>query len=218
MPAERWDLRYPLMPWDRADTVVFDIGNVLVTYLPEVFVRQLFPQDEDKQRRMLEHVYEGPYWAAFDRGAMTYDDAADRLVDAYGGCREDYLKAMTQWTEVMAPLEEGWRVANACKARGKRLILLSNYHSAAYARLRQRFEDRFRCFDGACISCDVHQNKPESAIYESLIGLYRLDPSRTLFIDDTLANVEGAIAAGIHGFHMDEAGKMDRFFGTKQAT
>ena len=39
-----------------------------------------------------------------------------------------------------------------------------------------------------------------------------LTPERTLFIDDTLPNVEGAMKLGINGFHMHEKGMMDRFF------
>ena len=49
-------------------------------------------------------------------------------------------------------------------------------------------------------------------IYEKLIADCALTPERTLFIDDTLPNVEGAMKLGINGFHMHEKGMMDRFF------
>ena len=91
-------------------------------------------------------------------------------------------------------------------------MLLSNYHRVAYARLREKFADRFALFDGGCISCDCHFNKPEPEIYRTLIGNFALEPERTLFIDDTLANVEGAMKMGIHGFHEHESGMMERFF------
>ena len=54
--------------------------------------------------------------------------------------------------------------------------------------------------------------KPEQAIYQALIDTCSFDPSRTLFIDDLLGNIEGANKMGIHGFHMHETGMMDRFF------
>ena len=78
--------------------------------------------------------------------------------------------------------------------------------------MREKFADRFALFDGGCISSDCHQLKPEPEIYRTLIDQCGLTPERTLFIDDTLANVEGAMNSGIHGFHMHENGMMDRFF------
>ena len=75
------------------------------------------------------------------------------------------------------------------------------------------FADRFgELFDGGVISYACHLVKPEKAIYEKLIADCGLDPAHTLFIDDTLPNVEAAMKMGINGFHMHEKGMMDRFF------
>ena len=49
-------------------------------------------------------------------------------------------------------------------------------------------------------------------ILEWAVERYGIDPARAVFIDDTLANVEGAMKFGMHGFHMHESGMMDRFF------
>ena len=79
--------------------------------------------------------------------------------------------------------------------------------------MREKYAGLFGdLFDGGVISCYEHQLKPEREIYQTLIGRYGLEPSRSLFIDDTLGNVEGAMKMGIHGFHMHESGMMDRFF------
>ena len=210
--GKRFDLEYETMPWHKVDAVVFDIGNVLIRFAPDDFLQQLFPGDEAMQRHMLRHVYKGPYWPCFDRGTMTYEEAAQRLVQEAGGKAEDYMHALTGWIELKTPIEEGWRAARRCRRAGKRLLLLSNYHRVAYARLREKFSGLFEIFDGGVISCDLHHNKPEPEIYAALIEKYALTPGRTLFIDDTLANVEGAMRMGIHGFHMHESGMMDRFF------
>ena len=39
----RFDLVYETMPWHKVDTVVFDIGNVLIRFAPDDFLQQLFP-------------------------------------------------------------------------------------------------------------------------------------------------------------------------------
>ena len=209
----RFDLLYDTMPWHKADTVVFDIGNILIRYAPDDFILQLFPGDEGKQREMLARVFGGPYWPCFDRGTMEYEEAAKRLSGEYGGSEQDYLHALYGWIELKTPIEEGFRAARRCRRAGKRLLLLSNYPRKGYERMCEKFAAHFGdLFEGGVISCYCHHNKPEPEIYAELIGRYALDPARTLFIDDTLKNVEGAMKAGIHGFYMHETGMMDRFF------
>ena len=210
--AIRYDLTYETMPWHKVDAVVFDIGNILIRYAPDDFVQRLFPGDEAAQRHMLEHVFGGRYWPEFDRGTMEYDEAARRLSARFGRPEQAYLHALRGWIELKTPIEEGWRAASRCRRAGKRLYLLSNYPREGYARLREKYADRFALFDGGCISCLCHHVKPEPAIYQELIASCGLTPERTLFIDDTLANVEGAMRCGINGFHMHENGMMDRFF------
>ncbi len=208
----RFDLEYETMPWHKVDAVVFDIGNILIRFAPDDFLERLFPGDEAMQQHMHEHVYTGPYWPMFDRGTMDYEEAAERLAAEFGCKKEEYMNALTGWIELKSPIEEGWRAAKRCRRAGKKLYLLSNYPQSGYERLREKFAEYFQVFDGGVISFECHQMKPEQEIYETLIERFDLEPQRTLFIDDMLDNVCGAMKLGIHGFHMHENGMMDRFF------
>ena len=162
---------------------------------------------------MLRYVYHGPYWPCFDRGTLTYEEAAARLAAETGGRYEDYMHALSGWIELKTPIEEGWRAARRCRAMGKKIYLLSNYPRAGYERLREKFADHFGdLFDGGIISCYDHVNKPEREIYQLLCDRYGIVPQRAVFIDDTLMNIQGANLFGMHGFHMHEKGMMDRFF------
>lgn len=208
----RFDLTYETMPWHKVDTVVFDIGNVLIRFAPDDFVQQLFPGDEKKQSEMLERVFRGKYWPEFDMGTRSYSEAAKLLAQEYGGDEAEYLHALYGWIELKTPIEEGWRAAKRCKRAGKRICLLSNYPQEGYERLRIKFAGLFEIFDAACISCQIHQVKPNADIYQTLIDTCGVEPGRAVFIDDVLANVEGAMKMGIHGFHLHESGMLDRFF------
>ncbi|MFR3406637.1 MAG: HAD family hydrolase [Christensenellales bacterium] len=158
----RFDLEYETMPWHRVDAVVFDIGNILIRYAPNDFLKQLFPGDEQKQRDMMARVYRGPFWENFDRGTMEYADAAQKLVERFGGEYEDYMRALTGWIELKTPIDEGFRAARRCRRAGKRLYLLSNYPREGYRRMREKFADEFGdLFDGGVISSACHFVKPE---------------------------------------------------------
>lgn len=213
MKGTRWDLAYETMPWDLADAVVFDIGGILIDYKPKMFIERTFPNDAQKQRDMLARVFHGTYWPMLDRGVITNEEAADRLVQEFGGDEQDYMRALTCWIDLKEPLDEGFAAARLCKEKGKKLVLLSNYAEVSYLGMRERYKERFGdLFDGECISYRCHYNKPEREIYQTLIRENDLDPARSLFLDDTLANVIGAMECGINGFHMSEKGKMAGFF------
>lgn len=209
----RIDLLYETMPWHMVDAVIFDIGNVLIRFAPDDFIEKLFPGDERLQRHMMEHVYRGPYWLCFDRGTMTYEEAAKRLSQEQGESEEAYLHALYGWFQLKTPIEEGFRAAQRCKDKGKKLYLLSNYPQKGFEFVRSQYAALFDpLFDGGIISCYEHVIKPEKEIYQLLCSRYGIEPNRAVFIDDTLVNVEGAIKTGMHGFHRHESCMMDRFF------
>jgi 2-haloacid dehalogenase len=47
--------------------------------------------------------------------------------------------------------------------------------------------------------------KPDPAIYRLLIDRYELVPQSTVFIDDSIRNVEASIREGLHGIHFQGA-------------
>ena len=55
----------------------------------------------------------------------------------------------------------------------------------------------FELFDGGVVSYEEKIIKPEEEIYRLILKRYNLEPSETIFIDDTKANVEGASKLGI---------------------
>ena len=58
-------------------------------------------------------------------------------------------------------------------------------------------------FDHVVDSAAVGHRKPEAAIYELSVELFDSSPERVLFIDDWTWNVDGAVAAGLHGVHCE---------------
>ena len=62
-------------------------------------------------------------------------------------------------------------------------------------------------FDGTLISADVKLVKPQPEIYRLLLEKFSLTAQECFFIDDSPANIEGALMCGIPGavFHGDVA-------------
>ena len=79
--------------------------------------------------------------------------------------------------------------------RGFDVTMLTNFNDDTFAEARALypFLDSGR---GVTVSAEVRLLKPDRAIYDCHATTFGLDPGATLFIDDTQANVDGAIAAG----------------------
>ena len=53
--------------------------------------------------------------------------------------------------------------------------------------------------DGGILSFRERLIKPDAEIYRLLLSRYSMKPEESVFLDDTLANVDAARALGIHG-------------------
>jgi 2-haloacid dehalogenase len=73
--------------------------------------------------------------------------------------------------------------------------MLTNFAADTFKEAQIRFpfltESR-----GVTVSGEIGLIKPERAIYETHARNFALEPSQSLFIDDSPKNVDGAIAAG----------------------
>ncbi|CAI9398818.1 HAD family hydrolase [Nocardioides sp. T2.26MG-1] len=73
-------------------------------------------------------------------------------------------------------------------------------HRAAYMRTVLGYDD---LFDVSCYSCDLGAVKPERAYFERALDQIGVPAAQVLFIDDNVANVEGARAAGLAAEHWE---------------
>lgn len=179
------------------DTIVFDMGGVLIDFSAQLFTERLQVSGED--RALLErHVLRTTDWVRLDRGTIT---EAEALVHACAGlprhlhAAADYI--INHWNEPIVPIEGTAEVVRQLKARGYALYLLSN----AGVRQHSYWNDipGSECFSGTVISADLHLLKPEAAIYQALFDKFDLTPANCIFVDDLPLNVEAAQNAGMQG-------------------
>lgn len=92
-------------------------------------------------------------------------------------------------------------------ARYRRIFLLSNtnvIHKAAFSKTLDAVmggESFDSLFEKAYYSHEMGLRKPRPEIFRYLIQAHQLDPTRTLFIDDSEANIRGAEKVGLQVYH-----------------
>ena len=204
------DDQYETMPWDELDAVVFDVGNVLLSYSPEEELEAFFPGETELHERLMEKIIKTPYWNMMDRGTLSVQQAIGHMTGRDRVLEPMIRRFMENWLDFTHPIDEGVQAVKSCLAHGKRVFVLSNYQKESFATVESRF-DFFGLFEGKVVSAREGLLKPNADIYEFLTNTYHVEPSRTLFIDDTPANIEGAMYVGWQGFCFNRPGKLAAF-------
>lgn len=186
--------------------VVFDMGNVLLDYDPQVSL-DAFCHSEAEKALIRKELFEGPEWVQGDLGFIRDTDRFDlvkgRVPQESWGPLKD---CCDQWYICMKPIEGALSFCEDLKKRGYRLFVLSNASDAFYRYFPAAVPVEY--FDGIVVSADLHKIKPDREIYEYLLDKYQLTAGECLFIDDRPENVEGARAVGMqaHQFQNDYDG------------
>ena len=147
----------------KINTIVFDMGGVLLDFGAELFSRRLHVGAEG-EALLRQHLLCTTDWVRLDRGTITeeevYAHACARLPAELHAAAE-YI--IYHWNEPIVPITGTADVVRELKARGYTLYLLSN----AARRQHTYWHDipGSECFSGTLISADVHLLKPEAAIY-----------------------------------------------------
>lgn len=177
--------------------IIFDMGNVLLTYDPEVCLNHIVEKEEDRALIRRE-LFEGPEWVQGDLGELSdeerFNGVSKRVPERL---HEELRRCTVEWDMCMYPVKQAREFCDYLKKSGFGIYVLSNASSSFY-RYFPRFAP-FDYFDGIVVSCDIHIIKPDIRIYQHLLKKYNLRADECFFIDDLEANIEGAKNAGIDG-------------------
>ncbi|HHT91848.1 MAG: HAD family phosphatase [Bacillota bacterium] len=175
--------------------IVFDLGNVLISFDPEAYLRELFP-GYPRIDRVQKALFGSPEWLMLDRGVIDQTEAELRLTNQHPELKDEIKGALTHWFGMLTPIEDNVAILRQIKQRGYGLYIISNFHEAAFKYIQARYQ-WFGLFDGMILSFQHQVLKPEPQIYWQLLQEYRLKAEECLFIDDVAANVEGARRLGL---------------------
>ena len=175
--------------------LVFDLGGVVVTWDPAAIVASVF-DDPHEQTRVLADVFADPDWVELDRGSLAPDEAIARAALRTGIAAARLRPLFAAIPLSLVPISASVALVRDLRRAGHRLFVLSNLHRASLAHLQTAY-DLFSLFDGRVVSCEVSSCKPEAAIYRRLLDEFELDPSSSVFIDDSQENLDAAAEAGM---------------------
>ena len=191
----------------QADAIVFDVGNVLLSFDPEAVCRLL---PESLRDTLPEWLFGAPFlWAPFDQGLESNEALAQKVEDLSGlkGAKDAVLHLLHHFPETMHPLPL-YGCLKELRAMGKQLYALTNYCEPSFTITCERFPLLKDQLLGAVVSHREKLVKPDAAIFRLLRDRYQLIPEKTLFIDDVRANVDAAAGEGFRIWHYAGADRL----------
>ena len=180
--------------------ILFDMGNVLVTYNPEWVIRH-YAEDEELIREVKNIVFNSQEWFLLDAGLIEEEKAERNWMERLCSdkARELAHLSFQNWHLYNMKVIPGTaEMIRALKENGKEIYLLSN----ASMRLLSIYKEvipAVECFSGIFYSAAHKCVKPQDIIYERFLKEYSLNPSDCFFIDDLEENIFAAKAVGISG-------------------
>ncbi|MBU3072814.1 HAD family hydrolase [Clostridium estertheticum] len=170
--------------------IVFDLGNVLLDFNPIIYLKTLI-SDKAKIQEVYAEIFTSKEWVMLDRGIITQEEAVNEICHRSIENSELIKMVMHNWYQLLTPIEDTVEVLKELKHNGYKLYFLSNFHLLAYEDVNKRYKF-FEYFDGGILSYKEQLIKPDKEIYNKLIKRYKIKAEESIFIDDTIENIEGA--------------------------
>jgi 2-haloacid dehalogenase len=183
----------------KIDTIIFDLGNVLIKWSPANLYRKIF-KDEAEVDHFLNNVATMA-WHTEQDGGRSPQEGTEALVKEHPDWEHHIRAFYARWKEMFAgPIEGSVQILGELKERGYNLYALSNWNAELFNETLDDFPF-LNWFDGKVISGEVKMKKPDEDIYQLLFQKFNIHPQTALFVDDNRDNIETARRLGLHVHH-----------------
>ncbi|MBB5876709.1 HAD family phosphatase [Xanthomonas sp. 3498] len=185
------------------DTVVFDLGGVLIDWNPRHLYRRLF-DEEAAMETFLREVC-SPQWNERQDAGRPWQEAVAELSALHPAHAPLIAAYHARWPEMLGgALDATVAVLDELRGQGVRLYALTNWSHETFPIARERYPF-LQWFEGVLVSGEERLVKPDPAIFALLCERYAIDPARAVFIDDAPRNVHAAAATGMQALQFCDA-------------
>lgn len=181
-------------------TIIFDLGGVLVDWSPLYVYDNYFEKEEDK-KHFFEHICTSD-WNEEQDGGRSILEATELLIHQYPEWEKAIRDFYGRWHEMLrGEIPETVSILEKIRQSGLyRLYALTNWSAETFPTALERFSF-LQWFDGILVSGEEKTRKPFPEFYLKLIDKYQIEIPSAIFIDDNLRNVKAAESLGIKSLH-----------------
>ena len=173
----------------------FDLGKVLVDFEVARMYQQIGQLAGVDPTRVREVLFFDGLQRQYELGRISDEEFYETFCEATGTRPE--LKALERAASDIFEINVSILPLVACLERaGYRLGILSNTCRIHWEHCRRKFRIVAESFSVRALSYEIHQMKPDAAIFQAAAELAGVAPEQVFFTDDMAGHVAGARAAG----------------------
>ena len=186
----------------RPNTVVWDVGNVIVRWDPRTLYSKIFPDPAECDRFLAEVCTMA--WHGPTDGGVSFDDNCAALAAKHPDHHDAIWAWKHRWSEMFSgPIAETEAAIEALQARGVRQVALTNMSRETWE-ATFAMSPAFDRLDGRIISGLDGVMKPGPEIFQLACERYGFAPDEALFVDDGAKNIAAARGLGFHVHHFSD--------------
>ena len=178
--------------------LVFDVGNVLMEYR---WAEAL--EDTGLSREVAADIwnkmFDDELWVMHDAGTVSKDELIDRFGERFPEAAQNIKEFIIHGERMPIPRPEIWEKIHRLKLSGYKIYLLSNYSEYLFE-MHTKDLPFMADLDGKVVSYEIHQVKPDEAIYLELLNRFGLKAEECVFFDDREENTDTAQRLGIKSY------------------
>lgn len=191
------------------DTVIFDLGAVLIDWNPRYLYRKIF-RTEEEISWFLENICTSEWNDQQDAG-RSFKEATEELIAKHPDWEIPVRAWYDRWHEtIQGPVHETVEILKRIKESKKyRLFALTNWSEETFPWALNNFEF-LHWFEGIVVSGVEKIRKPQLEFFQILFDRYQVDPAMSLFIDDNAKNVNAGKKLGLTTIHYQSPSQLHK--------
>jgi len=191
------------------NTIIFDLGAVLIDWNPHYLYRKIFA-DEEEMKNFLATICTSDWNEEQDAG-RPLQEGTDVLVKQFPQQEANIRAFYSRWEEMLGePFYDTVEIFKQLKESNRyKIYALTNWSAETFPVAQTRY-DFLNWFDGIVVSGAEKMRKPTPAFYQILLDRHEVKPEEALFIDDNYRNILAAEKMGIQSIHFTSAEELKR--------
>ena len=190
------------------DTIIFDLGGVLIDWNPEYVFLDAFNGNREKMQWFFDNICTMQWNENQDAGYPLKQATTDLVkqfpeyktyIEMYYGKWENMLgREISGTVEILRTL---------IKSKKHKVVALTNWSNETFPIAKKHFQF-LQWFDGIVVSGDEKTRKPFKDIFDITLNRFNIKAEHSIFIDDNERNIEASKDLGFHWIHYKSPEKL----------
>ena len=183
------------------DTIIFDLGGVLIDWNPEYVYLDVFDGDRDKMQWFFDTICTHDWNENQDAG-YPMAKATEERITLFPEWESEIKMFYGRWVEMLgdAISDTVDILEKLIDSKQYKVVALTNWSAETFPIALKKFEF-LQWFEGILVSGEEKTRKPFDEIYHLTLNRFNIKAEHAIFIDDSLRNIEAANNLGINGVH-----------------